>query len=198
MKKLLYFMILFPLLSFAQDGDKDLRQYNQGFSFAEGLYLTMEDFKENKPVFRQDFERSGSQLLLYDDSLKKKIVVEPKKIWGYSQVDNIYIAYEDAYWRLISIGRLSHFSAIFISTFQTVDAYGFPVERNSKSMEHLFLDFKTGKVKRLNYDNLETYFKEEPMQYDAFKKLKKKKQRDLILALRAYNELHPIYFPESE
>jgi len=191
-------MVFFPLLSFTQDGERVLRQYYQGFPFTEGIYLTMEDFRQNKPTFTQDFERRGSQLYLHDDSLKKMILVSPKKIWGYSQVDNIYISYEDAYWRLINLGRLSHFSAIFVSTYQTVDAYGFPVERSSKRMEHLFLDFKSGKVKQLTYENLEKYFKEEPMQYEAFKKLKRKKQQDLILALKAYNELNPIYFLEGE
>ena len=125
------------------------------------------------------------------------LFVNPDLVWGYSDGKNIYISQEGAFWKLINIGKLSHFTAIVISRFPTVDAFGFPVDRYSKTLNQLFFDFSDGLVKILNKENLMPYLENEAI--DA-KRLKRKLNRDegLILALKSINQVQPIYFPVDE
>lgn len=179
----------------AQADSLNYEAYYPGFPFQEGIYLSFEEFKLNDPSFKTDFERRGADLFVYNDSLEKMISIDPAKVWGYSQVGNIYISSNDSYWRVISIGRLSHFSAIAISVFRTVDSFGFPIEQETKSMQQLFLDMETGKTYILSAENLMPYIDEEPLLKERFRNMKRIKDRELILVLKAYNELNPIYFP---
>lgn len=169
--------------------------YVTDFPFQEGIYMSFEEFKQNSPSIQAKIERQGSSLFVYDDSLEQMIRVNPDKVWGYSQSGNVYISYDEAYWRFLNIGALTHFSAIVVSTFQTIDAFGFPVEQRSKSMKQLFLDFENGKIYPLEYKTLVPYIENEPILNQRFKKMKRKKDRELIVVLKAYNELYPIQFP---
>ncbi|MEQ8910052.1 MAG: hypothetical protein RIC95_12715 [Vicingaceae bacterium] len=174
--------------------EESVVQYYRGFPFQEGIYTSFQEFIENKPKIQSNFERRGDQLFVYEDSSERFIRVNPNRVWGYSQAGNVYISQEETYWRLINIGALSHFTAIAITTIQTVDNFGFPMTQQSKSLQQLFLDFETGKVKALKYQYLKPYIERDPLLDKRFHRLKKK-DRELILALKAYNELHPIYFP---
>lgn len=183
------------MLSFAQVIEDDgLAQYQQGFPFVAGIYTDFEEFKNNQPKIQAEFERRGSELWVFDDSLADFVLVNPNLVWGYSQAGNVYISQEEAFWRLINIGALSQYTAIAITTFQTVDNFGFPITRQSKSMRQLFFDFNTGKTYLLNQENLQAFIDQDPLLAERYKKLRKK-DKQLIMALKAYNELHPIYFP---
>lgn len=172
--------------------------YELGFDFNEGVYLTFDEFRNNRPSLKIKIEGRGSDLYVWNDSLQEMTTVNPQRVWGYSQAGNIYIAIEDAFWRIINIGQLSQFSAIVVSRFMTTDAFGFPVEQYSKNMQQLFMDMNDGSIYELNAKNLKFYLEQEPMLDSKFSKLKRKKPRELILILKAYNELHPIYFPVYE
>ena len=190
---LTFLLLKLPLLS--QNDSLDYEAYYQGFPFQEGIYTTFEEFKRNDPAVITEFERRGSELYAYNDSLEKMILIDPAKIWGYSQVGNIYISSNDSYWRIINIGRLAQFSAIAISVFRTVDSFGFPIEQETKSMQQLFLDMETGKSYALTAENLTPYIDKEPLLKERFRNMKRVRDRELIVVLKAYNELHPIYFP---
>ena len=139
-----YFIALIVFLSCielsAQDDSLNYEAYYLGFPFQEGIYLSFEEFRLNKPAFKTDFERRGADVYIYNDSLEKMTLIDPQKVWGYSQAGNIYVSSNDSYWRIINIGRLAQFSAIAISVFRTVDSFGFPIEQETKRMEQLFLD----------------------------------------------------------
>ena len=62
-------------------------------------------------------------------------------------------------------------------------------------MQQLFLDMETGKTYILSAENLMPYIDEEPLLKERFRNMKRIKDRELILVLKAYNELNPIYFP---
>lgn len=196
MQKLLLLFFLLSGQLYAQEGQ--LMTYVSDFPFQEGIYTSYEQFQTNAPQIQNHFERKGSSLYVYDDSLDQMVLVNPDKVWGYSQSGNIYIAYDEAYWRILNIGALSHFSAIVISTFQTIDAFGFPVEQRSKSLKQLFFDFESGKIYPLSYQSLAPFIENEPILDQRFKKIKRKRDRELIVVLKAYNELHPIQFPIYE
>lgn len=189
----------FPFPSHSQETDQqELRQYYPNFPFQEGIYKSFYEFKKNQPSIQLAIQGRGNDLKVWNDSLQKMVAVAAEKVWGYSQSGNIYIAVDDAFWRIIKIGSLAQFSAIIVSRFTTVDPFGFPVENYSKTMKSMFLDMKEGNVYELNADNLALFLENEPMLYERFKKKRRKKEKELILMLNAYNELNPVYFPVYE
>jgi len=189
-------MFFIPLCSFSQENDSlEYRQYYPDFPFKDGIYRSFEEFKLNNPSIQAEIRGRGSELQVWSDSSQKMIEVAPQKVWGYAQSGNIYIAVDEAFWKVIKIGSLAQFSAIVVSRFTTTDPFGFPVENYTKSMKSMFLDMNEGKIYELNAQNLEPFLKNEPMLYEQFEKKRRVKDKDLILMLNAYNELNPVYFP---
>jgi hypothetical protein len=190
-----------PALLKAQEApiqEVSMETYVSGFDFNEGIYRSFEEFRNNAPSIQGYFEKRGGTLYLQNDTSAKMEVVNPEKVWGYSQAGNIYVSLEDAFWRIINIGQLSQFSAIVISTIRTVDAFGFPTETQTRSMEQLFLDMNDGKIYAMNVKNLLPYVERDPLLAGRFKNMKRIRERELILVIRAYNELHPLQFPVYE
>lgn len=173
-------------------------EYYPGFNFKEGVYLELNDFRENQPALERRIEKRGSDLWILSDSSEEMIPVDPNKVWGYCLGNSIYLSYDEAYWRLISIGTLCHFSAILVTSFQTVDAFGFPVTQYSKSLQHMFLDTRSGEIYALKTEFLKPFLEEDPILAERFERQRKKKTADLIMALKAYNQLNPIEFPYHE
>lgn len=189
---------MLPISLFGQIDDIRYHQYYPGFTFNEGVYKQLNDFQNNKPSYDKKIEKRGESLYIEDDSTFEMILVDPNKIWGFCLGNNIYISYDEAYWRVINVGTLCHFTAILVSTFQTVDAYGFPITQYSKSLQHLFLDSRDGEVYALKEKHLKPFLDEEPILAHKFESKRRKKLIDLIQALKAYNELTPIEFPVYE
>lgn len=156
----------------------------------EGIYLDYQDFLYNTPL-EVKLVKKGSDIFLWNDSLKKEEILDPEKVWGYSINNSVYVNYEAAFWKLINKGKLNHFSAIVIRYYQTYDSFGFMVNRASKELAHLFFDIGDGKIKVLNKENFEKYFEEDPKLGKYYKKLNGNRTEKLILVLQAYNERHP-------
>lgn len=195
------FLVLSAVILKAQEQveqEISLETYVSGFDFTEGIYLSFEEYKNNAPSIRSYFEKRGSTLYLQNDTSAVMEAVNPAKVWGYSQAGNIYISLEGAFWRIINIGQLSQFTAITISTIRTIDAFGFPTETQTRSMEQLFLDMNDGKIYAMNVKNLLPYIERDPLLANRFRNMKRIRERELILVIRAYNELHPLQFPIYE
>lgn len=190
----IFFSFLFIIKLNAQAIEEDLVQYSANYQFVEGIYLNFDEFKNNKPSIIKDYKNEGSAIKVYNDSAKRYLPIDPLLIWGYSDGKNIYVSIENGFWKIVNIGQLSQFTAVVITKYQTIDTFGFPVERFAKSLSQLFIDFNTGDLKRLNKENLEEYLSQNS---NLTTKLKKrlKNETGLIIALKAYNELYPIYFP---
>ncbi|MAY84397.1 MAG: hypothetical protein CMP59_09725 [Flavobacteriales bacterium] len=182
----------------AQDYFELNREYYPGFPFESGVYLSLEEFKNNSPSYKQSVRKSGIDLMIESDTSDELIAVDPAKIWGYSQGGNVYVSFEGGFWRLINIGTLCHFTAVVVTELQTIDSFGFPTTVYTKSMQHLFLDVETGNIYGLNEKKLKPFLEEEPILYKKFQDKKRKKTVDFIKALKAYNELHPLRFPINE
>jgi|GEM_PF-1227557 len=200
LKVLLFLMFSIAFLDTvkAQDYFELKREYYPGFPFENGVYLNLEEFLANAPAYQQGIAKRGSQLYIRDDSTKEMIVVDPNKVWGYAQGVNVYLSYEEAFWRFINVGRLCHFTAIIITDFQTIDAFGFPTTQYSKTLQHLFLDTDSDLVYALNEEELIPFLEKDPILLKRFQQKKRKKLVDFVKALQAYNELYPIKFPVHE
>lgn len=181
---LLILAVLFVAPAFPQD------YVRPESSLKEGIYMEYKDFQDNNPI-ETPLVKKGSDIQIWDESKGKEVMLDPDKIWGYSINNNIYVSYEDSFWKLINQGKLNHFSAIVIRYYQTYDSFGFMVNRASKVLTHLFFDIADGKIMLLNKDNFEKYFDEDPKLEKYYKKLKGNKTEKLILVLQAYNERHP-------
>ncbi len=189
---LLFYFI--SLVSLGQAMEEDYAIYSNNFDFKQGIYLSFNEFKSNSPGLIEEFERRGNNILVFNDSAKKFLAVNPNSVWGYCYDNNVYISAEGGFWKIVNVGQLSQFTAIVITKFQTVDTFGFPIERYSKVLSQLFLDFNTGEVKRLKKENLLPYLEETNILSKKVEK-KLKSEEGLIMALKEYNKLNPIYFP---
>ncbi len=196
LKNILVLLLLQSFQLFGQIDDE--RMYQLGFDFQEGVYLSLEEFRRNSPSYQRSIEKDDANLYMESDTSAEMILVDPEKIWGFCISDNIYISYDNAYWKLINIGTLSHFSAILVSSFQTVDAFGFPVTQYSKSLQHLFIDVRDGQIYALTDEQLIPFMEEEPILEHRYKRIKRRKTNDLIQALKDYNEFFPLELPVYE
>jgi len=183
-------------LAFAQIEEEYVEEYYQGYPFVEGIYQTFNEFKNNNPIIQTVIEIRQANLYVLSDTSEEMLLVDPNRVWGYSKDGNIYVSFEDGYWRILNMGSLAHFTAIRIFTYQTFDSFGFPVNQSSKRLEHLFLDTETGEIKALSSKNLKPYVDKEPILASQSKKLKNKTE-SLIVILNAYNKLNPLYFTSS-
>ena len=156
----------------------------------EGVFLHYEDYLNKQPE-KIKLIKKGSDIFFWNESLKTEVRLDPRKVWGYSINGNVYISYEDGFWKLINEGRLNHFSAIVIRYYQSYDSFGFMVNRPTQILTHLFFDSSDGKILNLDKENFKGYFEEEPKLEKYYRKLKGNKTEKLILVLKAYNERHP-------
>ena len=194
-------------------------QYDKDFVFRDGIYITLEDFKNNNPIptsqivsksnkndrdfLKRVLENSTIQFI---DNSGNQQEIKTNTIWGYCSNGAVYINHGTDFNRIVVIGGLCHFVAT-IATKVANDpfAYGYgyggfgynPTPRYVYSTEQFILDFQSGKIIGFNADNMEILLQRDQALYNDFKKLKRKQKRDAVfLYLRKYNEKHPIFFPE--
>lgn len=198
--------LLFSNVSFAQDSV----QYTRDYSFRDGLYLTYNQFLNNKPIpksrivssvdtNRIDFFRqiTGKAEIVYlDDSLHQK-KVRLNEVWGYAHNRSVFLYHNSDFQRLQTIGKICYFPAT-ITVYTTVgpgmygDRYGTPVT----SMRQYIFSLKGGKVTELNINSLEYYLAADPALLAEFKDLPKRKKKDMLFVfVRKFNERNPAFFP---
>lgn len=182
-------------LSFRGFAQLDEVIYQPTFEFNQGVYLTFDEFKNNQPSITQGLQRKGESILIYDDSLKEYLTLNPDRVWGYSTGRGIYISAEGDFNRLITIGAFSHFAAYVKTISYRIDPYGFQSPTESRTLVQFLLNFDNGKVFTFSAKNAEPIFQKDPSLWNEYKKYKGKKEERLFIFLRKYNERYPIYFP---
>ena len=83
----------------------------------------------------------------------------------------------------------SHTTPSYDKAFQAL------LPENEKISIFLDLGYLLCGIYPLEYKALVPYIENEPILNQRFKKMKRKKDRELIVVLKAYNELYPIQFP---
>jgi hypothetical protein len=189
---------------------KDSAVYNSDFKFHDGIYLTFEDFRQNKPVPKFaivstyskseiDFLRKvvSTKLITYKDSMGTEREIAPGKLWGFCENNSVYIRYNGDFNKIVVMGTISHFTALYTTylsggpTTPSGAMTGAPVE----SVQQYVLDMQTGRVLDFILPNMEELIKRDEALYKEFMALKKGKRRKLMFFyLRKYNEKHPVYF----
>jgi hypothetical protein len=189
---------------------KDSVIYNSDFKFKDGLYLSFENFRHNKPILKSaiisdfnheeiDFLRKvvSTKSISYKDSAGITREISPGRLWGFCENSSVYIRYNGDFNKIVVMGSICHFTAMYttyLSTGPTTPSgttTGAPVE----SMQQYVLDMQTGSVLDFILPNMEAIFKRDPELYKEFMALKKgKRKKMMFFYLRKYNEKHPVYF----
>ena len=205
-----FFYVLTPLF-----GQQKAVQYTRDFEFKEGIYLSIRDFKNNRPISRskvifksnkddKDFFRYvlDNTTFSYTDSSGKEQQVKTNDAWGYSSNGTLYVNHGTDFNRVTIVGSLCHFVASIPMRIGVSDPFynNQPFDNRDQYTyvtEQFIIDFETGKILPFNADNMEALLSRDEVLYKDFTALKKKQKRDSIfLYLRKYNEKHPVYFPE--
>ncbi len=202
----LLLLSLAPLFSFSQrisPSDKD-------FNFVNGIYFTIESYKENRPSIatEQMCDKDGKELLDYqlkatiyykNDSNTVKSI-RTADIFGYAERGDFYIKLiynKGVYFpKLVVVGSLSH----FVCEVQDVSYNGYanygPGTITNYSLQQFLFDYETGVINNFDQENFLLRLQRDTELYTEFMTLsKKKKKESMFLYLRKYNERHKVDFP---
>jgi hypothetical protein len=189
---------------------KDSVAYNSDFRFKDGIYLSFESFRYNKPIPKSaivstfnreeiDFMRKvvSRKTITYRDSSGMVQEITPGSLWGFCENNSVYIRYNGDFNKIVVMGSIAHFTAMYttyLSGGPTTPAgatTGAPVE----SVQQYILDMQTGKVMLYVLANMEELLQRDEALYKEFMALKKgKRKKMMFFYLRKYNEKHPVYF----
>jgi hypothetical protein len=221
-KSILFISLIFQTLQ----AQKDSVAYGSlGFQLNEGFYLSINDLKQNKPIGKNQISANENQQALdyfsqivknYDTLYIKNTLGKTSKVsldstWGYCQNNQIYIRYDNEFFKVPLFGNISSY-LIFIkqTTPRTYNpwmydpyfnnAYG-GMNNNSSTTTvsvQMILDLQSGNIDEFSVAALENILKRDEAIFKEYTGLKKKKKREkAIYYLRKYNIMHPIYFPKN-
>ncbi len=226
--KLLFFSILFSLtntISFAQSDSINYVNYSPDFKFVDGIYLSFEQVKNNKPIPTSRIASSGTSninnffevifenesFILFDENgMKKKI--KKSDVWGYSKLGAIFIQHNNSFFRIPIIGSIAHFVAVEdVERYSGYDPYSrqynssyYDYSRTrgsttSKELRQFLLDFSTGQIFNYDRESLKVLLMSDSVLYDEFNSLRKRKQKKMLfIFIRRFNERNPLMVVQKE
>ncbi|MFH2094399.1 MAG: hypothetical protein ABIJ16_01770 [Bacteroidota bacterium] len=215
---LLFFLITIAFKLSAQNDSAGMVLYTPEYKFKDGIYISYEQVKLNKPVevsrlitdsdpesleFFNDLI-AGTTIKFYDDFGVIQSV-NTKNIWGYSRNGTLFVNYNYSFNRIPVFGRICHFIADITVTYDRIsDPYYYnnyysPMNMTyeTKELRQYVLDFETGNIYNCDLTSVEPMLMSDNEIYNEFNQLKKrKKKKMLFFYIRMYNEKNPIYLPE--
>ncbi len=192
------------MITFAQ---ADSIAYSRDYEFTEGVFLTIDQFKNNDPIPKSSII-SGipkSQLDFLKQAIEQKNIfytdlkgveqkVETASVWGYCQNRSVYINFNKQFNKLNVIGTLCHFTAMVAISVGFHDPMGYGLNNMVDELRQYVFDTQTNKIFDFNAKNMEILLKRDTDLYDQFMALKKREKPDAIFVyLRKFNEKHPLY-----
>ena len=203
--KNIFIFLFLPLFTFSQHDTTGKVKYTNEFIFNDGIYLSFQEFKNNKPsiknftVKKSQFSNPNNTTLEFvcPDSIKSYKNCNVKDCWGYCYRGDVYIAhsYYSYYFRLMVIGSLCHFYGLNSADNNMLLGNDIMSDLGKyDSYQQFMLDFGTGEVISFTFKTFSYFLKTKDI--ELYKELmKQKKKRRLIFQyLLKYNEKHPIWF----
>ena len=205
---LIFFFVFAALFAEAQNDSTVMVKYQEGVHFEDGIYLSFDEFKQNKPKITEyevindnTFGEMGRVILRFDcedakGNLKSCTI---KECFCYCKKGVVYIyqGYYGYYYRAFIIGALVHYLAFSHSVTPMAYMSDQPVAYvgTTGNYEEFVIDFETGKEIPFKYKNFSGFLKaQDPELYEQLKKTKQKKKMIHNFLLK-YNEKHPIFIP---
>lgn len=194
----------FSLIAFAQS---DSIAYSRDYEFTDGIFLTIDQFKNNHPIpkpsiisgipkseldfLKQVIEQKN---IFYTDLEGVEQKIETAGVWGYCQNRSVYINFNKQFNKLNVIGTLCHFTAMVATTVSFHDPMGYGLNNTVNELRQYVFDTQTNKVLDFTVKNMETLLQNDTDLYNQFMALKKREKPDAIFVyLRKFNEKHPLY-----
>lgn len=181
--------------------------YDKHFPLKDGIYLTFQEFKQQKPTYTQfRIQKSGqfgSTITLERLCEDKKNYCKVDTCWGFVYQNTLYIfqGLYGRFYRIQILGALTHYFAYQVYSYSSPYYYdyfyGYPVYRTYRGIEAVekVLDFETGQSFPFVYKAFASFLQQkDPELYEQLRKSKKRKKMIYHYLLR-YNERHPISFP---
>jgi hypothetical protein len=199
------FLLLMTRLAIAQT---DPIVYTRDFEFKEGIYLTIDQFKENRPIPISSIVSPipKTELNFLTQVLDKKIVtfkdetgqeqkLETSTVWGYCRNRSVFLNFNSTFNRLNVIGSLCHFtSEVLVMTYQDPTYYGRGINNSYRELKQFILNTQSNKIVEFTVGSVQEALKNDTELSGQFEKLKKKeKANSIFIFLRKYNEKHPLY-----
>ncbi len=204
-KKLIFIFVLISLTGVSQTSNVP---YSREYKFAEGIFLTVHQFRSNSPISKAfiiseiskddvDFlkEEVKKKKIAYQDSSKLQYKIETSNIWGYCQNRTIYINYNNDFIRVNVIGTLMQFTALVTTSPGFMDPMysNYGLNTTVDELRQFVFDTQTNKVTPFDVKNLTLLLKNDTELYDQFMALGKREKADSqFIYLRKYNEKHPL------
>ena len=203
------FIFLLSLYCFQVEAQADSAVWGGSFSLHEGIYLNFEQFRTNKPVLLSQIQttadRTSPDFMLKLTSVRTIAWKDSSgilhdtlisKLWGYSFNRHVYIQTASDFTRIVVMGSLCHFTGTEINYMYT----GGPGPGGNapvKQQQQFILDTQTGNVSAFTVPVMLTILEtHDTVLHAEFLKLKKRKRnQQLFIYLRRYNERHPLKFP---
>ena len=201
------------LIAGAAFAQSDSVIYTKDYIFDDGIYLSFEQFRNNKPIPKSSiihsnrginapdyfFQLFSASSVSYTDSSGKELKVDLEDIWGYCHDRSVFIGTRDAS-RLAVIGSLSHFSKVVTHEGPTMYGIAGPVySPPTHDIDQFVLDMRAGKVSSFTVSGLLELFRQRDAElYNEYSSLRKRKKKEMrFIYLKKYNEHHPLYVPAS-
>jgi hypothetical protein len=209
MKKIV--TISFLLISLLGLSQVNSVAYTRDYEFSEGLYLTIDQFKNNTPIDKSsivanvsknsvDFLKQVVQKkhIVYRDTMGIEQKHQTSEIWGYNQNRMLYINYNNDFSRVNVIGTLLQFTALIKASASFMDPMysNYGLSTTTEELRQFIYDTQTGRTVPFDLKSFTNLLKSDTELYDQFMKLGKREKYDSqFIYLRKYNEKHPLMLP---
>jgi hypothetical protein len=207
-------LVLSSVLSFRAQSDSVLCDVNCKVN--EGIYLSYDDFRSNRPLTREQIESSMnkdqldffgkilSQPKFVFDYNGQKVSKDSRSAWGYYQNNILHVNYNGDYYRVPVFGSICYLVAqvevVSPALYTPVYGGGMGMGTTVRTQEirNFLMSFYDGIISPYSQDLAESLIARDADLYKEFKSLKSKQQKDQVARyIRKYNELHPVYFLAS-
>lgn len=183
--------------------------YTRDFEFKEGIYLTIEQFRNNEPIppsaivssipkTELDFltQVVEKKKVVYKDRTGAEQEIASASIWGYCRNRTLFISFNQTFNRVNLIGSLCHFTCevVVLSTYQDPMYYNHGMSNSYNELRQFIFCMDSNLVKDFNTPAMEEILQNDTELYAQFMKMKRKeKGNSIFMYLRKYNEKHPLY-----
>ncbi|MBL7932196.1 MAG: hypothetical protein JNL60_09845 [Bacteroidia bacterium] len=204
-----YFILLFIVAAALVKAQGDSTAFPINSRIDDGIYLTYQDFRHNKPLGKSDIEsqedKSQQEFMskvLFQEKFNanhngSSIVVESKKVWGYFQNNTLYVNYQGDFYRVPVFGSICYLVAnvVVVNPGFYDPRFGYATGGTSKELREFIMDFYEGVPQEFSMSKVETLIARDSLLFAEYKKLGRRKQKEQIYRyIRKYNGAHPVYF----
>lgn len=205
-------LIFFCFISGWGAAQSDSILYTRDFEFKEGIYLTVDQFRNNEPIpqsaivspipktehnfLTQVMERKK---ITYKDETGTEQQIPTSSIWGYCRNRILFLNFNQTFNRVNVIGNLCHFTSevVVLSTYQDPLYYNRGMSSSYNELKQFIFCMNSNIVKDFSTPSMEEILKTDPELYDQFMSMKRKEKGNSIFTyLRKYNEKHPLYIKQ--